>query len=119
MGLFDRSKQVVTTTNNISSTDINSTESTNIQDSNNTVTSITDAFKSSVSWVDSSVFSQPIAIMAGGASASGFDANEFFDSGNAVAGKESGGQLLAGSLGKFVIIGLVILVAFYLWKKRK
>lgn len=119
MGLFDRSKQVTTTTNNISSTDISNTTSNVMQDSGNVVTSITDAFKNSVSWVDQSTFSQPIAIMGGGASDSGFDANKFFDSANAVAGKESGAQKTAQTFGKIALVAFALWVVVYFWKRKK
>lgn len=111
MGLFDRSKQVTTTTTNISSTE--ETNTTNIQDSGNVITSITDAFKTNISGFDTFI-SQPIGIQAGGASGGGsFDMNRFFDSANSVASAGTPGGNIAGTI-KSVVPWIVIAVAVYL-----
>lgn len=126
MGLFDRSKQITTTTTNLSSTTDAST--TNIQDSGNVITSTTnditndiaDSFNNSIEGFDTFV-SQPIAVQAGGASGgSGFDMNSFFDSANSVAKAGTPGAGIGNAIKPIAIlvgVGLLVWLALKFLRK--
>lgn len=91
MGLFDDTTQTTDASTRITTYDNDTTTTTNIQDSNNTVTSITDAFNTSlaanftnnISDAFNSTIAQPIAVITGGGGANGldFDLDNFFAKG--------------------------------------
>lgn len=113
MGLFDRSRQTTTTNTAVYSTVDNS--SSVVQDSGNTITSITDAFKTSISGFDT-IVSQPVAIQAGGGSGGSFDMNSFFRD---VTPEKASGSSPGFNPAPLIVLAVITLVGWFLWKRLR